>query len=142
MGNRYSNAELVRTDALVNEGLTNREIAERLGRSEAGIRNLRYRKGLVRKAEDETKILFQKRNELRQSAFSLETKQRELQKRVQDLEDKKENVEQFLRLNKVHIEYLLTEALKMLKVERPDLFTLSGPEQFAMLILIDTRIAQ
>jgi len=35
-----------------------------LGWSDAGIRNLRYRKGLVRKAEDEVKALFKRRHDL------------------------------------------------------------------------------
>lgn len=64
-GRRYTKGETKQIEALILEGLTSREIAQRLGRSEAGIRNLRYRKGLIKKAEDEIKALFQQRNELR-----------------------------------------------------------------------------
>jgi len=45
--------------------LSNREIASKLGRPDAGIRNLRYRQGLKKKAENETKKLLEQRNMLR-----------------------------------------------------------------------------
>jgi transposase len=63
-GKRTTREELTQLEALTEEGLTCREIAERLGRSEASIRNLRYKKHLVARAEDETKALFQQRDEL------------------------------------------------------------------------------
>lgn len=141
MGNRYSREELRCIEALVEEGLTSRDIAERLGRSEAGIRNLRYRKSLIRKAEDETKALLQRRNQLRQSVFALETKLEELQLAVQELEGKKERVEQFLELDKNQLELVLTEALKTLKWKKPELFTLSGPEQFVMLLRLFSKLS-
>jgi hypothetical protein len=41
MRRRYSREELNQIKSLAEEGLTSREIAERLGRPEAGIRNAR-----------------------------------------------------------------------------------------------------
>jgi len=133
--------ELRLIEALVEDGLTSREIAERLGRSEAAIRNLRYRKRLIKKAKNETKVLPHRRNQLRQSIFSLETKQEELELAVQDLESKKESMERFLQLDKSQLELVLTEALKALKWKRPEIFTLSGPEQFVMLLSLFSKLS-
>jgi IS30 family transposase len=64
-GRRHTKQELQQIQALVDQGLTSREIAEQLGRSEAAIRNLRHREGMLRQAQDETKSLFQQRDQLR-----------------------------------------------------------------------------
>ena len=46
MGKRYTKEETSPIRALTHEGHTIKEIAETLGRPEAGIRNIRYRKNL------------------------------------------------------------------------------------------------
>ena len=46
MGKRFTGAEREQIGKLVSEGLTNWVIAECLGRTEAAIRNVRYREGL------------------------------------------------------------------------------------------------
>ena len=43
MGQRYTPEEIHEIQALIDEGLTNRDIATRLNRSEAGVRNIRHR---------------------------------------------------------------------------------------------------
>jgi DNA-binding CsgD family transcriptional regulator len=58
-GRRTSKAELAQLEALTKEGLTAREIAQRLDRSPAAIRNLRYKKHLAIRVQDEAKALFQ-----------------------------------------------------------------------------------
>ena len=141
MGNRYSREELGRIEALIEEGLTSKEIAERLGRSEAGIRNLRYRKKLVNKAVDETKALLQKRNQLRNSVSMLETKLEELQLSVKDLEGKKGRLERFLQLDMNQLELVLTEALITLKWKRLEFFTLSPIEQVVMLFRLFSELS-
>jgi DNA-binding NarL/FixJ family response regulator len=45
MGIRFTGAEIGQIKSLVSDGLTNREIAERLGRTEAAIRNIRAHLG-------------------------------------------------------------------------------------------------
>ena len=47
---------------LIDEGLSNRKTASKLGRPEAGIRDLRYREGLRDRTENETKTFFQQRD--------------------------------------------------------------------------------
>jgi len=78
VGNRYSKEELGSIEPLILEGLTNREIASRLGRSEAGIRNVRYRHKLKRKTEDSIRHLHLQKekieseiNELKQTKTRL-----------------------------------------------------------------------
>jgi DNA-binding NarL/FixJ family response regulator len=41
LGNRFSSAEREQIAKLVSEGLTSKEIAEKLGRTEAAVRNIR-----------------------------------------------------------------------------------------------------
>lgn len=54
----------MQSEALTNEGLTCRQIAQRIGRTPAAIRNLRYKKNLVKYLKSENKVLFQQRDEL------------------------------------------------------------------------------
>jgi IS30 family transposase len=70
-GKRTTKEELAQLEALTKEGLTAREIAQRLGRSPASIRNLRYKKHLVARAEDENKALLQQREELANAVKNL-----------------------------------------------------------------------
>ena len=64
MGNRYSKEELARIEPLILEGLTNREIASRPGRSEAGLRNVRYRLKLKRKTTNSIRHLQRQREKI------------------------------------------------------------------------------
>jgi len=128
-GKRYSKNEISQIQALVNGGLSNREIAVKLGRSEAGIRNLRYRMGLKSKAENEVKMLFEKRDNLRAEVSELERKKSELSRIVEDLNRKKQTAEIILKLDEVSLRANLVNALNKLRIERPDLFVLSPQEQ-------------
>ena len=49
-GRRTKKEELTQIETMTKEGLTCREIAQRLGRSSAAIKNLRYKKHLVARA--------------------------------------------------------------------------------------------
>jgi hypothetical protein len=53
---------------------------------------------------------------------------------VDGLKKEKEKLEGNLALNKFLLQQTLNQALINLKQQRPDLFTLSGPEQIALLI--------
>jgi chromosome segregation ATPase len=89
---------------------------------------------LTKKTKEEIGALLQKRDTLASSIGGLETRQKVLQLSVENLERKKERVEQFLQLNKSQLQLVLAEALKMLKWNRPELFILSGPEQLGMIL--------
>ena len=132
-GKRISKEEFQQVEDLVEERLTNREIAEKLGRSEGGIRNLRYRKRLVNKAEDESKVLFQQRDELKRSVCILQGHKRALTNEVAGLKKEKEKLEASINTNKNELYGVLAQALMNLKQQRPDLFILTGQDQMVSL---------
>ena len=98
---RPTKEDLTQIEALTKEGLTCREIAQRLDRSEAGIRNLRYRKHLVTRAEDETKILFRQRDELKTVVNALQGQKISCASEVDGLRKEKEKLETIIRLDKL-----------------------------------------
>lgn len=64
LGRRYTPEEIHEIQALINEGLTNKQIATRLNRSEAGIRNIRHRTKLKTQTTKTLQTLLQKEKEL------------------------------------------------------------------------------
>lgn len=133
-GKRTSREELAQLEALTKEGLTAREIGQKLGRSPAAIRNLRYKKHLVTRAEDETKALFQQRDELSSMVRSLQGKKTTLTCEVDDLRKEKEKLETFITADRLLLQQTLSQALLNLKQQRPDLFMITGEEQMARLL--------
>lgn len=133
-GKRTTKEELQQIETLTKEGLTCREIAQRLGRSPAAIRNLRYRKHLVTRVQDETKSLFQQRDELSNAVKALQGQKATLFSEVDSLKKEKEKLEAIINADKTLLQETLAQALMNLKQQRPDLFTLSGPEQIGMLL--------
>jgi predicted transcriptional regulator len=132
-GKRTSKEELAQLEALTKEGLTAREIAGRLGRSPAAIRNLRYKKHLVTRAQDETKALFQQRDELNSIVSSLQGQKTMLTIQVDGLKKEKEKLEGTINSDKILLEQALAQGLMNLKQYRPDLFTISDQEQIVRL---------
>lgn len=96
---RYSKEETETILGLVNEGLTSNEIAVRLNKTEAGIRNLRYRNRLIGRAKDETKALFRQRDELKKEVADLKQQSEALKVEIMLLKSKKAELlfESFLR---------------------------------------------
>jgi len=133
-GRRSTKEELMQLEAMTEEGLPIKQIAERLDRSEAGIRNLRYRKGLVKKAENETKVLFQQRNELKSIVDTLQGQKTLLADEVAGLNQEKEKLEATINVDKIQLYGVLAQALVNLKQQRPDLFILTGQDQMASLV--------
>lgn len=132
-GKRASKEELAQLEALTNEGLTCREIAQKLGRSPAAIRNLRYKKHLVTRAQDETKALFQQRDELSSMVKTLQGQKTMLDIQVDSLKKEKEKLETIINSDKILLEQALAQGLMNLKQYRPDLFTISDQEQIVRL---------
>ena len=135
-GRRSTKQELIQLESLFAEGLTTSQIAEKLGRSEAGIRNICYRKRLVRKAEDETKILFQKRDQLQEVVTTLQSRKTVLDKEVEGLKKEKEKIESIIFVDKILLQQTLTQALVNLKQQRPDFFYLTGTDQIVRLVSV------
>ena len=135
-GRRTKKEELTQIEAMTKEDLTCREIAQKLGRSSAAIRNLRYKKHLVVRAEDETKALFQQRDELSNIVKGLQGEKRVLDFKLDYLRTEKERFEAAIRTDKILLQETLAQGLMNLKRQRPDLFTLSGPEQLARFLKV------
>ena len=132
-GKRISKEELQQVEDLVAVGSTNREIAEKLGRSEGGIRNIRYRKGLVNKAEDESKVLFQQRDELKRNVGILQRQKMMLAVELDYHRKEKEKLETIINKDKMLLQGVLAQGLMNLKQRRPDLFILTGQDQMVSL---------
>ncbi len=132
-GRRHTKQELQQIQMLVNEGVTSREIAQRLGRTEAAIRNIRHRTQIITKAEDETKTLLQHRDELREAVNALQQEQKTLTSYVEKLKFENQILRTAISINKVLLQRTLTQALTILKEERPDLFALSQADQIGIL---------
>ena len=130
MGNRYSKEELGRIEPLILEGLTNREIASRLGRSEAGLRNVRYRLKLKRKTTNAIRHLQLQKEKVESEIEELNQTKTQLSTNVKLLEEKKEHL---LAFNEDLAKKKIEETLIKLKIEKPELFYISGEEQIAKL---------
>ena len=131
MGNRYSQEELGSIEPLILEGLTNKEIASKLGRSEAGIRNVRYRQKLKRKTEDSIRHLHLQKEKIESEIDELKQTKTNLSNDVKSLEERKEHL---LAFNEESAKKKIEETLIKLKIEKPELFYISGEEQLAKLV--------
>ncbi|MCJ7635689.1 hypothetical protein MUP77_25265 [Candidatus Bathyarchaeota archaeon] len=133
-GRRTSKAELAQLETLTQQGLTATEIAQNLGRSPAAIRNLRYKKHLVIRVQDETKALFQQRDELSGTVKILQGERRALSLEVDYLRGDKARLEAAITTTRSCLQETLAQRLMNLKQQRPDLFTISDQEQIAKLV--------
>lgn len=133
-GRRTTKDELPQIEALTKEGLTNREIAEKLNRTPAAIRNLRYKKHLAARAKDETKTLFQQRDGLLQAVKALQTQKTSLAYEVDGLRKEKQKLEVIIFGDKIQLQEALSQALINLKQWNPALFYMTGQDQMTSLI--------
>ena len=138
-GKRTTKEELAQLEALTKESLTCREIAQKLGRSLAATRNLRYKKHLVARAEDEVKALFHQRDDLANVVKNLQGQKTLLSYELDYLRTEKERLDAGIAAARNCLQETLAQRLMSLKQQRPDLFTLSGPEQIAMLLRVFLR---
>lgn len=138
-GRRTTKNELTQLEALTKEGLTAREIAQKLGRSPAAIRNLRYKKQLIIRAQDETKALFKQRDELNKVVNNLQGQKRVLGYELDYRKTEKKRLEAAIATDKTCLEQTLAQALMNLKIQRPDLFTLSGLERALLIEKTETK---
>jgi len=133
-GRRTTKEELTQIEALTKEGLTNREISQKLNRSPAAIRNLRYKKQLVIRAKDETKLLFQQRDALSNMVKALQGQKASLVMEIDNLKKEKGKLETIIYGDKIRVQEDLAQILMILKQRKPDLFYLTGQEQTIALV--------
>ena len=134
MGSRYSREEMDQIKDLIMQDLSNREIASKLGRSEAGIRNIRYRLSLKRKTRDELESLRTIKEKLEGEIAELNQTKTELFNDVWSLEEKKEHYKTLLNQDEESMKKKTEDRLIKLKLEKPELFSITGEEQLVILV--------
>jgi predicted nuclease with TOPRIM domain len=117
----------------VDQGLSNREIAQRLGRTQAAMRNLRHRQAIIKQAQNETKTLLERRDQLRDEVNTLQEQQKGLSSNVEKLRSENKFLHTAIGIEKIILQQTLTQALTILKQQRPDLFLLSQEDQIGIL---------
>ena len=124
MGKRYTKQEIGQIQALTEQGLTIKQIAEALGRPKAGIRNIRHRTKL--KAETRESI-----ESLKHERRTLNDKVQELRWELSTLQTRKEQVSKALNIEEQALYQKLYNALNQMKDQKPELFHISVEEQIA-----------
>ena len=128
MGKRYTKEEIIQIQILTQKGHTIKDIANVLGRPEAGIRNIRHR----------TKIKF----ETRETIKSLRYERRTLNQQVQDLrwelsslQTRRDQITKVLLIEEKALYQKLYNALQNLKDYKPELFQITLEEQIAKITI-------
>jgi DNA-binding NarL/FixJ family response regulator len=83
LGRRFTGPERELIVKLVSEGLLNREIAGRLGRTEAAVRNIRYREGLKTATANQLPELTRQRDRLRGEVAQLTQRAHNWEKNIE-----------------------------------------------------------
>ena len=135
-GRRTTKQELEQIEILTEEGLTNREIGEKLSRSETAIRNIRFKKNLPARVKNENGKLLQQKTELTKETKTLLSQKASLTNEVNSLMKTKQNIEGAIKTDKILLEQTLTKALVNMKQQRPDLFYMTGTDQIVRLVSV------
>ena len=128
MGKRYTKQEISQIQALTTEGHTIIEIAETLGRPEAGIRNIRHRKKLKVDTKESIKKLGKDKAELSRNVNRLRWE-------LQSLQSRKEKLSTVLQTDETTLNARLQTALRKLRDVRPELFHITMKEQLEKLAI-------
>ena len=126
MGRRYTHEEILQIQALIGEGLTNRQIATQLSRSEAGIRNIRHRTKLKIHTRKILRELLQRERELKSQISRL-------QREVEALTTRRDEIRSVLRIENQTLDQRLQTALTRLKDHKPELFRITIEDQIGKL---------
>ena len=139
-GQHYSNDEVQMLMSLKKQGLPYREIARRMGRSQAGVRNQFFRKGMIQRTRSEVQTLHEKKTTLEEDVDTLqfrltqlERQHGELSKSISNLDKRREAIQQLISLDRNSLEQTLLSGLITLKQKRPSLFALSQQEELAFI---------
>jgi transposase len=133
MPKRYSREETKQIQDLVAQGLSNREIAQRLGRAEAGIRNMRHRLKLKAETRNQLQSLLRQKDELEKKVQDLRHSQAQETMQLGSLQTKRQETKAYLELDQQTIQQKLQTSLTELKTEKPELFYITGTEQITKL---------
>ena len=133
MPKHYSQEETEQIRNFVVQGLSNREIAQRLGRAEAGIRNIRHRLKLKTNTRNQLPSLLQEKTQLEEKVQELRQTRTQLSLQLESLQKKAKETQTYLEIDQQILKLKLQNTLAELKTEKPELFYLSEEEQIAKL---------
>ena len=133
-GRRTTKQELEQIETSTKEGPTTREISKKLNRSEAAIRNLRYKKRLAPILRNETAVLLQQKGSLISSIRALQNQKDALVNELNSLGKEKKTLEEALRTDEVLLEQTLVKALINLKLQKPELFYMNTQDQISSIV--------
>ena len=122
MGKRYTKQEISQIQALTHEGHTIKEIAEALGRPEAGIRNTRHRHKLKTKTKKTLEAL-------RQDEKALTRRVTQLNLDIRTLTNKRREIQKALNTDEQALDAKLQRALYRMRSEKPELFNITLENQ-------------
>jgi len=126
LGRRYTPEEIQQIQTFIDEGLTNRQIATKLSRSEAGIRNIRHRNNFK---TDVTKTL----QSLLQNVRELKAQASRLQREIDTLTTRRDEIQSVLGIEEQTLNQILQTTLTRLKDKKPELFRITIEEQLGKL---------
>ena len=126
MGKRYTEQEKQMIQELANQGHSDEFIAQQLGRSTNAIRNYRHRTNIKTKETINIEQLKQEKQKLTQQT-------KEIEKQMRQLETRRDQVRQALRIEETQLTQKIQTELIQLKNKRPELFEITGQEQLAKL---------
>ena len=126
MGSKYTQEELQEIQVLAEQGYSNQQIADKLGRTPAAIRNTRHRNKIKTQTRQTIQTLKTQQQNLTQTTRQLQTKLASLQSRHRQ-------VKQALRLDEETLNRKLEYALRQLKYQKPELFHITVEEQIGKL---------
>jgi predicted transcriptional regulator len=133
LGKRTTGAEIEQIKILVSDGLTNREIAEKLGRTESAIRNIKFREGLKASTQNQLPSLIQKKTQLSQEITQLTQRYNLLSAKIAGLQVRKEQLSKAIQQDEVTLGVQIQKSLVEFKQKKPELFYISGEEQLVKL---------
>ena len=133
MPKRYSQEEIKQIQNLVAQRFSNRDIAKRLGRAEAGIRNMRHRLKLKTNTQHQLQSLLQEKTKLEEEMQELRRSQAEETMQLSSLQNKRKETRAYLELDRLTLQQKLETALIELKNKKPELFYITGTEQIEKL---------
>ena len=133
MPKSYSLEEIKQIQNLVSQGFSNREIAQRLGRAEAGIRNIRHRLKLKTNTRNQLQSLLQEKTELEKKVQELRRSRAQETLQLDSWQTKRREARAYLGLDLLTLQQKLQTTLIRLKNEKPELFYITGTEQIAKL---------
>ena len=132
MGKRYTGEEISQIQVLTQEGHTIREIAEMMGRPEAGIRNIRHRLKLMAKTHRSLETL-------RQDEVTLNKHVIQLRRNIQTLDLRRQEVRKVLNTEERALDTKLQTALYKMKDLKPELFNITLEDQIAKMTVELTK---